>query len=297
MRRPLTLRQIDVFRAMIEVGTVSKASAVLGMSQPAASKLLAYLEEDSGLRLFDRVKGRLVPTAVGLRLYEEVEKVFSGVNQIERAIDALHRQELERLIIGVIPILEGVAALAVSRFMERNTQVALSVEVRGSPHLTEAISSRRVDIGIFGGQIDIPHLQSQTILRRRLVCIVPVKHPLAGRSAVTLQDMGDYPFIRHAALTRTQQLVNEMCEQVGFFPTSRLEINTARMMCDCILAGMGVGIAHPVALTGFEGRLVAVPLEPALTTDYQVGWLSQNRNSKLIKAFIEEITTVSKGWP
>ena len=58
MPRPINLRQIEVFKALIEHGTVSRAAEVLAISQPGASKLLMHLEDDSGLKLFDRFKVR-----------------------------------------------------------------------------------------------------------------------------------------------------------------------------------------------------------------------------------------------
>ena len=80
MRR-LTFRQIEAFRALVEGGTVTRAAELLHISQPAVSKQLANLEEDCGVALFDRTKGRLVLTDAGIRLYDEVSKIFVGVNQ------------------------------------------------------------------------------------------------------------------------------------------------------------------------------------------------------------------------
>jgi DNA-binding transcriptional LysR family regulator len=61
MARRINLRQVEAFKAVIEYGTVSRAAEMLNVSQPAMSKLIAHLEEDTGLRLFDRLKGRLAP--------------------------------------------------------------------------------------------------------------------------------------------------------------------------------------------------------------------------------------------
>ena len=82
MRRHINLRQIEAFKGVIENGTVSRASQLLNISQPAMSKLIAHLEADTGLRLFDRVKGRLAPTEHAMRLYEEVGRIFAGVRQL-----------------------------------------------------------------------------------------------------------------------------------------------------------------------------------------------------------------------
>ena len=70
MRRPLNLRQIEAFKAVVENGTVSRAAEVLRISQPGVSKMIAHLEENTELTLFDRPKGRLVVTQRGMRLYE-----------------------------------------------------------------------------------------------------------------------------------------------------------------------------------------------------------------------------------
>ena len=91
MRRRLNLRQVEAFKSMIEYGTVDRAADMLHVSQPAMSKLIAHLEADTGLRLFDRMKRRLVPTAHAMRLYEEVGRIFAGVLQVESAVDAIRR--------------------------------------------------------------------------------------------------------------------------------------------------------------------------------------------------------------
>src|SRR4051794_13727086 len=107
MRRRINLRQIEAFKAVIEHSTVSTAASVLNISQPAMSKLIAHLEADAELRLFERIKGRLAPTEQGMRLYEEIDRIFSGVQQVENAIDAIHRHSQGRLVIGVMPALSG----------------------------------------------------------------------------------------------------------------------------------------------------------------------------------------------
>ena len=102
-RQP-TMRQIEAFKAVIETGTVSRAAEVLNMSQPAASKLLTNLEADIGLTLFERRRGLLVPNERGVRFYQEIDRIFSGLNQINRAVDSLRREEQGQLVIGCLPV-------------------------------------------------------------------------------------------------------------------------------------------------------------------------------------------------
>ena len=126
MGRRINLRQIEAFKAVIEYGTVSRAAETMHVSQPAMSKLIAHLEEDSGLQLFDRLKGRLAPTARGMRLYEEIDRIFAGVRQVENAIDTIRRDEQGRILIGVMPALSGsFIQQATSAFLARGTAVVL----------------------------------------------------------------------------------------------------------------------------------------------------------------------------
>jgi len=79
----MNLRQIEVFRAVIVTGSVSGAARLLHVSAPAVSRVLSHTEARLGFLLFERVKGRLHPTAEARRLYLEVEQVYGGVQRID----------------------------------------------------------------------------------------------------------------------------------------------------------------------------------------------------------------------
>ena len=78
----MNLRHMEVFRAVMLTGSISGAAEILHVSQPAVSKLLAHAARQSQLVLFERVKGRLVPTPEAQQLYEEVEKLWRGVERV-----------------------------------------------------------------------------------------------------------------------------------------------------------------------------------------------------------------------
>lgn len=293
MRRPLTLRQVNVFRAVIETGTVSRAAQMLNISQPAASKLLSNLEEDASLALFDRVKGRLIPTAMGLQLYEEVEKIFSGVSQIERAIDTLHRRRQERLAIGVIPALSLFMAQAVVRFARRHPDVVVTIEERGSQFIAEWIASRRVDIGMMSEKLDVPYLHSQTLIRRELLCAIPEGHPLAGRAEIAAEDLRDQPMIGYTTANQTHLMMMAMFDAAGIAPNIVIEATTAPLICQFVAAGLGMAVVHPLATGEVRQGIVLRPLRPATEVGYQLCWFAENRNNRLIEIFTEDILAVA----
>ena len=80
-------RQLEAFRAVMLYRTVTLASEMLHISQPATTRLLADLESSLRIKLFDRVKGRLHPTVEAQALYEEVQRSLVGMDRIARAAD------------------------------------------------------------------------------------------------------------------------------------------------------------------------------------------------------------------
>src|SRR4051794_36524508 len=101
----MRLRHIEVFHAVKQTGSIGKAAALLGVSQPAASKVLQHAESALGFKLFERVKGRLQPTVEAEVLHVEVAKLHQGLEQLRMLSANLRRFPEGRLRIGCLPSL------------------------------------------------------------------------------------------------------------------------------------------------------------------------------------------------
>jgi DNA-binding transcriptional LysR family regulator len=165
MPRQLNVRQIEAFKAVIESGTVSGAALLLNLTQPAVSKLIAHLEFDTGIRLFDRVKGRLAPTEHAMRLYDEVDRLFAGVRHIENAVDAIRREEQGRLAVGVMPAFAGpFIQQATLGFLREKPNVFCSVQALGSQWIIDGLVTRKLDVGLVEPGIDNPYVMFEPLM-------------------------------------------------------------------------------------------------------------------------------------
>lgn len=290
MSRAPNLRQIEAFKAIIETGTVSEAAAVLGISQPAASKLLAHLEADSGLVLFERRRGRLAPTARGMRLYEEIDRIFSGVRQLERAIESIRRQEQGQLTIGVMPGLAGpFIARAILDFRRRRPNVYVSVVARSSQFLTDWLVTRQVDVGVIALRGDNPHLATESVLGLPLVCVMPPGHPLAARDHVTARDLADQPLVSFAPGSDTRRRIEAALARQGVTPKVVLDATTAPTVCELVALGLGVTLLHPLFAEPVRGRVVIRRFEPATPFDFLVCRPINARNGPLVEEFVDAV--------
>ena len=87
--RAMSLRQIEVFRAIMMTGSISEAARSLYVAQPSVSRVLQVTESRLGFLLFERMRGRLYPTPEAKRIFEEVLRAYEGIERVESLVRSL----------------------------------------------------------------------------------------------------------------------------------------------------------------------------------------------------------------
>lgn len=100
----VNLRHIEIFHAVMTAGNLTEAAQMLHTSQPTVSRELARFEKVLGLKLFERTRGRLHPTVQGLRLFEEVQRSWYGLDRIVSAAESLREFRQGELSIVCLPV-------------------------------------------------------------------------------------------------------------------------------------------------------------------------------------------------
>jgi DNA-binding transcriptional LysR family regulator len=290
MPRHLNLRQIEAFKAVIENGSISSAAQMVHISQPAMSKLIAHFEADTGLKLFDRLKGRLAPTECGMRLYEEIDRIFAGVRQVENAAEAIRREERGQLVVGVMPALSGsFIQRATTGFLKNRPNVFCSVQSLSSQWIVDWLVARKLDVGLVGVGFDNPYVVFEPLMEQPLVCIMPRDHPLAAKSEIEPKDLDQIPFVSFDPDSSIGRSVQEMFEAHGVKAQIVLIANMAPTLCEYVAAGLGVSLVHPLMMSGLEHRLAVQRFEPEILYKFQICRSADSRNAQLIEAFAQEM--------
>lgn len=286
MTRPVNLRQIEAFKAVIESGTVSGGAELLNVSQPAMSQLIAHLEFDSGLRLFDRVKGRLVPTERGLRLYDEVGRIFAGVRQVQNAVEAIRREEQGTLAVGVMPALaSSLIPRVLPSFLKSGGNVFCTVQQLSSQRILDWLIARKLDVGLIGAGFGHPYVTAEPLMEHPLLCVMPRDHPLTAKRMIVPADLHDMPFVTLHPDTNVGRSVQAMFETHGVRARTVVVANIAPALVECVAAGLGVSLVHPLSVSGNEQRVAVRRFEPAITYIFQLCRIADNRNAELIDTF------------
>src|SRR5687767_4854446 len=99
----MNLKEVEAFRVIMLSGSMTAAASDLYTSQPNVSRLLARLEKSLGMKLFNRVGGRLLPTDEGQAFYREVERSFIGLKSLESAAQSIREFGTGRLRVAAAP--------------------------------------------------------------------------------------------------------------------------------------------------------------------------------------------------
>ena len=188
----MNLSQLEVFYAIMQTGTVSGAARSLHVSQPNVTRILAHTEQQLGFGLFERVKGRLVPTVEAKTLLPEAEKVYQQLGQF-RSLTNKVKQGHQHLRIGAPPILATKLLTPMIAQMSHEQELSFELLTANRDELCSGLLKHELDIAIAFGDEAPPAILSETLLTKSLQALVPsntVEHLLAG---LTLDDLINYP--------------------------------------------------------------------------------------------------------
>jgi DNA-binding transcriptional LysR family regulator len=273
VKRTLGYRHLEAFRAIMRSGTVTGAGAMLGASQPAISRLLAQTEALAGFPLFERVRGRLVPTEMAQALYAEAERIFTGIEEVSALAERLRTGSPRRVVIASLPTLTlSILPEAVAAWRAGGRQETLSVHSRAADGVLALVAARQADLGIGISVPPVPGVRSSLLMRNRCWCVMAPGHRLASRRVVRAADLHGETYIALSREEGRQALVDEALRDSGAQPLETVECRMAAGAVAMAAAGLGVTIADAFSVSMFHQQVVLRPFAPAIAFDYRLVW-------------------------
>lgn len=284
----ITTRQLDAFRAVIQHGTVTRAAEAMSLTQPAISKLIASLEGETRLRLFERVRKRLVPTPEGELLYAEAEKMVLGLNSLQRMADGLRTTRTGRLHLVAMPALgDRHLPHLIARFLCQHPEAEIALHTYGSQVTNQWVVGQQVDLGLSLLNIEHPSVIKRTLCRVEAVAALPQGHPLTEREVLEPADFAGERFISFTPETRMRHAIDQVFEAADVDRIQRIEAYVSGGACSFVAEGLGIALVDPFTATAFtaDGSIVVRPFVPAVP--YRVRLLRPRHRapSRLATAF------------
>lgn len=251
----MEMRDIQIFRAVMRAGTTSKAAVLLNISQPAVSQAIRRLENHADLRLFDRVRNRLVPTQEADALLIEVDRCFAGFEQIEHRIRSLKSFGVGRMIVGSLPALGvGFMPRAIAAFNPPSRRVQMSFQIMSSREVLQQVGAGQLDFGLMADEIEVIGLEHSPFIEMPGVIAMSPGHPLAQYKTVSPETLVAHDFIALNPEDASRRRLEAMLGDRGLSLRPVLETPYAFSVCELVLQGMGVGLIHPMTAVDYLSR-------------------------------------------
>ncbi|SDV47045.1 LysR substrate-binding domain-containing protein [Chitinasiproducens palmae] len=259
------VRDIEVFRAVMNAGSTAKAAVLLNISQPAVSQAIRRLEAMADFKLFERLRSRLVPTQEAVALMRDVDRYFVGFEVIEHRIRSLRSYGLGRLAIASMPALgNGFLPRVVASFDAPSRNVQISLQVMSSREVHEKVSAGQVDFGLMSDEMPMTGLEHSAFVSMPGVAVMNADHPLARRRSIKPADLAAARFIALNPEDSTRARLESELSALALPLKPLIETPYSHTVCELALAGVGVGLAHPMVALDFVTRgLVIKPVEIA----------------------------------
>jgi DNA-binding transcriptional LysR family regulator len=252
----MDLRRLRTFITVAEQGTVSKASLRLRVAQPALSRQISFLEEELGVRLFDRVRRRLVLTGEGEQLLDDCRAVLGAVDSLGERAQSLRRGDRGILRVAATPqTIEGVFATFLSRYAERrpHVQIKLSEAVgasqltmleRGEIHLAISL------IGLLQAVRGYEHvIESFELSPIEFLAAFPPSFKLEAGGTVDIGVLGSHPLLLLDPSFYVRTTFDAACRLAGVKQDIFIESRTPHALLALAEAGHGVAIVPSVLPT------------------------------------------------
>ena len=192
IRARLKTRQLLLLLAMEEEGNIHRASQVLNMTQPAASKLLKDMEDMLGVQLFERLPRGVRPTWYGETMIRHARMALASLNQAHDEIEALKAGRFGQVSIGAITA-PGMTLLppAVARVKQEHPSLRVSLQIETSDVLIERLLQGKLDmvVGRLFERHDKSELRYEPLVEEPVSAMARPGHPLLNHPNLTLRDL------------------------------------------------------------------------------------------------------------
>lgn len=289
--RHATLRQLQVFEAIVRHGNFTRASEELFLTQPTVSMQVKKLADAMGLPLFEYVGRSVKPTQAALELYEACRDIFETLANLEMKIADIKGIKRGRLRLCVVTTAKYIAPELLGEFSQLHQGIEVSLKVTNRDRVIDRMQANEDDLYIMGSApADELEVESYSFAPNPLVVMAPRDHHLVGKKRIPLSEIADEPLILREPGSGIRDATLRLFADAGLRPKIRMELGSNEAIKHAIVGGLGLSILslHTLTLEGSQGPVAVLDVEgfPIQRQWYMVH-LKGKELSLVAKAFLE----------
>ena len=271
--KELTLRQVEVIRALMIAGTIQGAATLLGVSAPGISRLVKHTEDTLGLPLFERRGGVFVPAPQAHAVFEMLHQVHHQMQNLQTAVQSLRKGQDFQLSFASAPsIAQFIAARVIRGVRQRFPDLMIDLNILKIEETLDYLLLERGEFVVMSSPVENAAIESVPLARGRLVAIVPEGHVLAQRPVISVHDLMDHPFIGVDPADPYGRVLASVFDEAGLSPRHTMRGRFAQTVVSLVRHGLGVAVIDEFSVAEvYMPGLVRRPLkEPGGITAWMV---------------------------
>jgi DNA-binding transcriptional LysR family regulator len=254
--RHASLRQLQVFEAIVRLGSFTRAADELFVTQPTVSMQIKKLADALDLPLFEHVGRQARPTEAGAELYRACREIFETLANLEMKVADLKGIKRGRLRLGVITTAKYFAPEILGEFCKLYPGIEVALKVSNRDRIMERVNANEDDLYIMGqlpnDQLDV---EAVAFAPNPLVVMAPRDHPLVGQKQIPISRIAEEPFILREPGSGIRDATLKVFEQLRIRPNVRMELGSNEAIKHAIVGGLGLSVLslHTLTLEGANG--------------------------------------------
>ncbi|MEX0337049.1 LysR family transcriptional regulator [Vibrio tubiashii] len=284
----MNLRQLEVFYAVMKTGTVSGAAKQLFVSQPNVTRVLSHTEQQLGFALFERVKGRLIPTREANLLLPEAEKVYQQLGQFRNLTNKIKAGE-KHLTIGAPPILATILLAPIVDKICRETDYTVEISTGNRDELCDALIKNEVDLAIGFGDETPPAIVRRELLDQEMTVLTPLKSSAQASYSLSELIENEYPLVGLDTRDPLGLRLHQAIHAVDASYHSKISVRSYSAAAELVTYGNCNAVVDPWTAQHYQNKVQTAQLEPAIRVSVSLLHAEHYPLSIAAKWFVEQL--------
>lgn len=261
--RHVTLRQLQIFEAVVRLGGYTRAADVLNLTQPTVSMQIKKLSEALGQPLLEQVGRHVNPTAAGRDVYAAAQEILGRMMALGESTAELESVVKGPLHIAVITTAKYFMPHLLGAFIAQHPQVTPRLTVTNRAKVLERLKANVDDLLIMGQVPQNLAVEAHPFIDNELVVVAPPDHPLAKLRNITLEHLSQERFLVREPGSGTRLAVDRLFAEHGITITPYMELGSSEAIKQAVMAGLGLSVLslHSLRLELAGDHVTALDVE------------------------------------
>lgn len=285
----MNLYHLRYFTTLAHTEHYTKSADMLAITQPSLSHAISSLEEELGVKLFEKNGRNVVLTKYGRSFLDDVEEVLARLDASVKDLKMAGKGEGSIDLAFLRTLGTDFVPKIIRKFLSVNTDKQISFNLycdRGiTANILEGLKEKKYDIGFCSRMDNEPMIEFTPIARQELVVITPPGHPLACKETVCLEETLPYEQIIFKKGSGLRLIVDGLFKTLGAYPIVAYEIDEDQVAAGFVANGFGICIVPDISLLKSLDIKILPLTAPNWQRDFYLATLKDAYHPPVVETF------------